>query len=208
MCTCRSFWNWGRVKIFCLFFVELVRRKGHFFRRIGSDNVFHEALAPKVGKEALLIASPEFPLREQKKAFERLTRDGIRPLWLAVGSAWTGLDINGEAWGIAKEQDNILTDLVVPALPYGVNQSVTHVHRRDMAPEIPWDKYHAYMLMKQALGRLVRRSGTPKNRRIFILDGRLTDPKMKGYTSDTRSLLLPYGDRVLTLENRGRNVRR
>ncbi len=169
---------------------------------------FREALAPKVGEEALLVASPEFPLREQKKAFERLTRDGIRPLWLAVGSAWTGLDINGEAWGIAKEQDNILTDLVVPALPYGVNQSVTHVHRRDMAPEIPWDKYHAYMLMKQALGRLVRRSGTPKNRRIFILDGRLTDPKMKGYTSDTRSLLLPYGDRVLTLEKRGRNVRR
>lgn len=169
---------------------------------------FFKSLLPEIGEKALLVASPDFPLREQKKEFERLTLSGVRPLWLAVGSAWTGLDVNGEALGMEKDRDNVLTDLVIPGIPYGTNQSVTHVHRLSSIPEVPWDKYHTYMLMKQAIGRLVRRSGTPRNRRIFILDGRLGNPKMAGYTSDIKSLLLPYGDRVLTLEKTGGNIRR
>ena len=77
---------------------------------------------------------------------------------------------------IPAEQDNVLTDLVIPRLPFGANQSLTHLWRVKHRPGVPWDLLDASFRFKQALGRLVRRQGLPANQRIFVLDGRLADP--------------------------------
>jgi CRISPR type IV-associated DEAD/DEAH-box helicase Csf4 len=117
--------------------------------------------------------------------FLRLSHKAIKPLWLAVGSAWTGVDIGGhDPWTdlfgetMKAADDNVLTDLVIPRLPFGTNQSLSHLLRMRISPSMPWDTLDASLRLKQALGRLVRRADLPKQRRIFILDARLTDPAM------------------------------
>ncbi|MBR8189106.1 type IV CRISPR-associated DEAD/DEAH-box helicase Csf4 [Burkholderia vietnamiensis] len=124
------------------------------------------------------------PLRRQVDKFLGMRRDGRRPLWLAVGSAWTGVDVGGhDPWSrlfdgekVPAGDDNVLTDLVIPRLPYGTNQSITHLWRMQNRPNVPWEILEAAFRFKQGMGRLVRRQGLPQNRRIFVLDGRLGDP--------------------------------
>ena len=135
--------------------------------------------------ERIVSAAPKVAIRTQSGAFMKLTlesREGLKPLWLAVGGAWTGVDIGGhdpwrEKYGteLAAEEDNVLTDLVIPRLPFGVNQSLPHLWRLRNSPTVPWDLLDAALRFKQALGRLVRRDKLPRNRRIHILDSRLGD---------------------------------
>jgi CRISPR type IV-associated DEAD/DEAH-box helicase Csf4 len=127
--------------------------------------------------------------RQQAKTFLTLTHEGKRPLWLAVGGAWTGLDLGGhdpyeELLGcpqLSPSNDNVLTDLVIPRLPFGTNNSMSHVRRVRMQRSFPWDLLDAAFRFLQGLGRLVRRRGLSANRRIWILDGRLggTDAKSR-----------------------------
>lgn len=120
----------------------------------------------------------------QAKEFLQLQDAGGKPLWLAVGSAWTGLDVGGheprEALlgkdPLPAELDNVMTDLVVTRMPFGANNSITHLRRVLMRPSIPWDMLDAAFRFRQALGRLVRRRGLPQNRQIWLLDGRLGEP--------------------------------
>jgi CRISPR type IV-associated DEAD/DEAH-box helicase Csf4 len=133
--------------------------------------------------ESIVSAAPELSLRTQSQNFLRVSHQGLKPLWIAVGAAWTGLDIGGhEPWEelfgaqIPANRDNVLTDLVIPRLPFRTNQSLTHMWRIRNAPNVPWDLLDAALRFKQALGRLVRRVGLPSNRRIHILDARLGDP--------------------------------
>lgn len=48
------------------------------------------------------------------------------------------------------------------------------------------------LLVQQALGRLVRRPGLSRNRRIFILDRRLADPSLAGWISPVRRVIDAY----------------
>ena len=136
---------------------------------------------------SLVQANPKHSMRTQTQMFMRLSHSGLKPLWLAVGSAWTGVDIGGhDPWAelfgspIKAQDDVVLTDLVIPRLPYGTNQSLSHLLRMRTSPAMPWDLLDASLRLKQALGRLVRRADLPKNRRIFLLDARVTDPAMEG----------------------------
>ncbi|MHB1201460.1 MAG: hypothetical protein ACYCZ6_18295 [Polaromonas sp.] len=137
--------------------------------------------------DSVVRAVAKVSVRSQAQDFLRHSQQGRRPLWLAVGSAWTGVDIGGhDPWRdlfgqeIAPEDDNVLTDLVIPRLPFGTNQSLSHLWRLRNSPNVPWDLYNASLLFKQALGRLVRRALLPANRRIFVLDARMGDPDQVG----------------------------
>jgi CRISPR type IV-associated DEAD/DEAH-box helicase Csf4 len=137
--------------------------------------------------DAIVSASPRVSMRSQAQAFLQLSHNAVKPLWLAVGSAWTGVDIGGhDPWRVLfgeelkAQNDNVLTDLVIPRLPYGTNQSLSHLWRIRNNPNVPWDLFDASLRFKQALGRLVRRESLPKNRRIFVLDARLGDQKQVG----------------------------
>ena len=136
---------------------------------------------------SLVVAQEGLSLQRQSEQFLTVNLAGSKPIWLAVGSAWTGLDIGGHEpmerllgrSKIPAEHDNVLTDLVIPRLPFGTNQSITHLKRRSMNPSMPWDLLDAAFRYLQGLGRLVRRKGLPKNRRIWVLDGRMDEPMAK-----------------------------
>lgn len=122
--------------------------------------------------DRLVTAKRDVHQVEQKRRFEALYAAGIKPIWLAVGGAWTGLNLVDNA--VPPEQDLMLTDLVIPRMPMRMNRSITHEMR---VASLGWTMEFSeiLMLMKQGIGRLVRREGILKNRRIFILDGRVYD---------------------------------
>ncbi len=144
---------------------------------------------------AVLSAQRQRSLSHQRAEF--FARRAERPIWLAVGGAWTGLDVNGDAIGLKAEEDNLITELVIPRLPFGTNRSLTHQTRMERTPGMPWDLLDAAMRTKQGLGRPIRREGLPHNRRFWILDGRLNDDDFAEYLAPIRRLLVRYPIRVL-----------
>lgn len=128
------------------------------------------------------IANTEDTLTEQRTKYLKLYHTGLKPLWIALGGAWTGLDVGGhdpykELFGesLPAEEDNVLTDLIIPRIPYGLNKSLTHAYRIEKSPAIPWELLDAIFRLKQGLGRPVRRPGLPANRRFFLADARIND---------------------------------
>ncbi len=112
--------------------------------------------------------------------FRALPGIGHRPVWLGVGSAWTGIDLSD--YKAEPAQDRLLTDLVITRLPVGLNRTITHDRRvqiagfRIIAQEALW-------MFRQGLGRLVRREGVQK-RQLWVLDGRIdgSEPWVKPFT--------------------------
>lgn len=100
-------------------------------------------------------------------------------MWLALGDACTGLDINGQNLHLPAANDNLLTDLVIPGC-----RSTCICHLRT----------HIACRLERSvgIGRLVRREGLPHNRRIFVLDGRLHDPKFENFLAPIKVLIGVY----------------
>ena len=49
---------------------------------------------------------------------------GHRPIWVATGGAWTGRDLRDRSVpGDRAGDDLLLTDMVIPALPFGTDRS-------------------------------------------------------------------------------------
>ena len=136
------------------------------------------------GKHRIIAASRGQSVSKQKKAFIESAAAGRKPIWLGLGAAWTGLDINGDEVGLAAENDNLLVDLVILKVPF------SNLEGTDISPGAA--ALEAGFRFKQGLGRLVRREGLPKNRRIMVLDGRLTDRSMAAYTYPIMQLLTVY----------------
>lgn len=116
---------------------------------------------------------------------ELIGKHGLRPVWLATGPAWTGLDLRQE--GVPAEEDFLLTDLVIANLPFGTNRSTTHAARMEWMRTAERDR--AALEFKQGIGRLVRREGVT-GRRIHILDPRVW--KMQPFYAPFRKILEPY----------------
>lgn len=131
-------------------------------------------------------------LAEQRRMFIEMASDGRRPVWFALGNAWTGLDVNGDDLALPAEHDNLLTDLVIPKIPFSLNRTMTHHHRAATQNKVPWELLDTSMRLKQGLGRLVRREGLPHNRRIFMLDGRVNDRQFDGYFSALNRIMGIY----------------
>jgi CRISPR type IV-associated DEAD/DEAH-box helicase Csf4 len=93
-------------------------------------------------------------------------------LWLGVGNAWTGIDMADKQ--APAEQDLLLTDVYIPRLPYGCNRTLTH-RRRVAALGFMVEVHETARMLKQGMGRLVRREGL-RHRHIWLADSRLTQP--------------------------------
>lgn len=111
---------------------------------------------------------------------------GLRPVWLALGAAWTGLDVR-EPEEVPPDQDLLLTDLVITRLPIGLNRSNTMLSRIDRIGFRPVAQ-EALLMLKQGLGRPIRRHGL-KGRNIWVLDGRLKIPGSR-YMADLSSMAM------------------
>ena len=73
----------------------------------------------------LIDQGPNESIARIKNTFVEMARKGIRPIWLATGGAWTGLDLTDE--GVTEPtEDNLLTDLVIVRIPLGRSRSVAH----------------------------------------------------------------------------------
>lgn len=140
-----------------------------------SAGSLYDELKPILGDDLILSSSTE-KIEVTTKAFIALSKREKKPVWLAVGQSWTGVDLSGRnLLELGQEydphKDNLLTDLVIPRLPFGLNQSVSHARRA---------KYYflneaneTIILLMQGFGRLVRAKGLPNNRRIHFLDQRV-----------------------------------
>lgn len=151
---------------------------------------------------SLVVANSDTKLQDQVAMFTQAQLTGNKTLWLAVGGAWTGVDINGSNFGITDPaEDNLLTDLIIVRLPFGMNRTITHQNRMERMPSVPWELLDTTMRFKQGLGRLVRTDGLPANRRIWMLDGRINDPGFINYLSPIHRVLGAYP--LVTLEAPG-----
>ena len=135
-------------------------------------------------------------LATDKADFTAKYQQGLKPLWLALGPAWTGLDLqHGDA-----DNDYLLADLIISRIPIGLNKSVTSDARASLNFNV--NTYEALLRLKQGLGRLIRRGGL-KHRRLFILDGRVTCESsfnstfMKQLVSDVYLLIGGYKNKVI-----------
>lgn len=118
--------------------------------------------------ELIYVQEKNRKLAVTEQAFREAHAKGQRPIWLALGAAWTGLnlrEINTEI------EDTLLTDLVIVCCPFGMNRTNTmnaRIEAKSMNPIIK----EALMMLKQGLGRLMR-DATQTDRNIWFLDGRI-----------------------------------
>lgn len=150
----------------------------------------HPELMPR-----LVVQSRHQRVSSCASQFKTLARAGQRPIWLATGAAWTGLDLADETISDKDaSHDVLLTDLVMPNLPFGLDKTTSHVSRVNRLG-FGIETVATQRRLRQGLGRLVRREGL-KHRRIWLLDGRLQHPAAVRYTTDLRRVLLGYIHRM------------
>ncbi|MFK5949533.1 MAG: helicase C-terminal domain-containing protein [Methylococcales bacterium] len=120
-------------------------------------------------------------------------RKGDRPVLIAVGRAWTGLDIVDNE--VKAECDHSISDEVILRIPFRTNRSSTHMAR---SRRYYFNEHSETALMlKQGMGRLKRREGVPE-KNLYILDSRLSanDPKTRTNTRLHRGLMKAYNKHV------------
>lgn len=139
-------------------------------------------LTGKIAANRLFLHTRGTTIQQLRGGFAAQAEAGKKPLWLACGAAWTGLDLMGQATDPAA--DFLLTDLVVTRLPFGFNRSSTHLarkHRVGFAVE----SLEVSLRLRQGFGRLIRREGVT-DRQIWMLDGRLQPGRGAHYDRFTR----------------------
>lgn len=144
-----------------------------------------ERLRPDFG-DALVVQSQDQRALSCAARYRALHKSGVRPLWLGLGSAWTGVDLSDSDKDAAD--DWLLTDVYVPRIPWGLNHSMTHIRRRQ-ALGMRVEAMEASRLLRQGIGRLVRRPGV-LGRRLVVSDCRVDTPS---HAAMRRMLLREYG---------------
>ena len=141
----------------------------------------------------LLTSRGSGSLRVLGEEFIQLGRESVRPVWLATGSAWTGLDLS-DHHALDPAEDFALTDLVVTRIPFGANKTAVHLAR---TKRLGFDVecMEAALRLKQGLGRLIRRAGVVE-RRIWVLDGR-SHSQQSGYFKRVFGPVFAYPNRRL-----------
>ncbi|PKO66935.1 MAG: hypothetical protein CVU22_14100 [Betaproteobacteria bacterium HGW-Betaproteobacteria-16] len=87
-------------------------------------------------------------------------------------------------------EDFLLTDLVLTAVPFGIERINTYMARfRKMG--FAAELVEVQRRLRQGLGLLVRREGV-QARRIWMLDGRLINPASSARFEDVRRPLKAY----------------
>jgi CRISPR type IV-associated DEAD/DEAH-box helicase Csf4 len=93
-----------------------------------------------------------------KKRFLDMATTARRPIWIATGVAWTGMDLG-----------DYVSDLVIPRLPFRLQHTmISKMRHRKWAGS----KNETAFMFRQGIGRLVR---TPcaRSKRLYVLDGRI-----------------------------------
>lgn len=102
--------------------------------------------------------------------YKALYRSGLKPVWLGLGAAWTGIDLSDE--DVPPQEDRMLTDLIITRMPLGISRTMMH-ERRVRIYGFSIVLQEAIWHLRQGLGRLVRREGVV-SKNLWILDSRLS----------------------------------
>ena len=141
-----------------------------------------ERLAPKFGTR-LILQTASNNTASCVSQYRDMYKAGIYPIWLGTGAAWTGIDLTDHE--AEPADDSMLTNLVVTRLPVGLNRSLTHERRVQIAG-FGISAQEGCWQLRQGIGRLVRREGV-KNRNLWVIDPRL-DSKLPWVASFLRVL--------------------
>lgn len=150
-------------------------------------------MEPRIGSN-LIVQRAHHRLADDKQEYLRLIAAGQKPVLLALGAAWTGLDLSTKPEP-APELDNTLTDLVIPLAPFGVNRTLTHRYRREKRGAYV-EAVAATIVFRQGIGRLVRRPGIHANRRLHFLDARMHDINWHSFLLPLLRVLRVYHRRI------------
>jgi ATP-dependent DNA helicase DinG len=112
--------------------------------------------------------------------YRERAQNGIRPLWIGLGGAWTGIDLSDNS--VPPEEDRLLTDLIITRIPWRLNRSITHLRRMNALKDA--ERMETLRLFRQGIGRLVRREGV-RDRKLHVLDPRIEE---KYYASFRKTL--------------------
>lgn len=113
-------------------------------------------------------------LRVIKTTFMQKLIAGERPILLATGAAWTGLDLDDPS--LDADDPRGLRLLFITRLPFGLVQSRTSrnlLAGGSTTTQVTTLVSEATLLLRQGLGRLIRRPGLAPCRHAFILDARI-----------------------------------
>lgn len=155
-------------------------------------NAVATALSEQLGERLVLQQRKGTTLPKARQVFRDLHAAGKRPVWLATGGAGTGLDLSDKRYGQPEVHlDLLLTDLVIPAVPFGSNRTQSHAAR--VAYNFGAEIASTSRLFRQWLGRLIRREGL-LHRHIWVLDGRLLQP------ASTHSFMTPFKNILMGYE--------
>ncbi len=110
----------------------------------------HEVLKAHLPPERLMAQASGEALSKNKAKYLALYHAGKRPVWLATGGAWTGLDLSD--FSVAPKEDQVISRLIVPKLPFNVPDEARDMNIFDSGHE-------SYFKLKQGFGRLIRRAG-------------------------------------------------
>lgn len=145
----------GGVLVLTSSFADIERVSGYLAHAgLGSDLMVHQR-----GMDV-------HALRE--RFIEESRRADSKPLMIATGAAWTGLDIHDQ------NQENLLTDLIILNTPIGVaDKNAASLRRLTSKGRFYELAHHATVLVRQSAGRLVRSPDTLANRRLHWLDARI-----------------------------------
>jgi len=151
-------------------------------------------ISQSIDSDLIVFPNGKLTIEQQKKCFMDNGKKNKKSIWLAVGSAWTGLDVNGKNIGVDDPLlDNIMTDLVIPKVPFGLNRTISHeMRRRNPYYGSSYEVLDTAMRFKQGIGRLVRREGLADNRRVWVLDSRLNSINLKGFLFPITQIINTY----------------
>ncbi len=166
---------------------------GTAYRDIESLAQALRAPARRIDQAVVLEQRPGVALEVLRAKFLAMAHQGQRPLLLAVGGAWTGLDLSDGS--IPAASDNVLTDLVILNAPIGTNRTISQVARRRAIGPLA-DIRQVVVTFRQGIGRLVRRENVTANRKIHFLDGRMYDPKSAKWMMFLHRALVSYSRRT------------
>lgn len=134
-------------------------------------------------KHPVLMHQPDMPLAALKRDYREHLLNGVRPILLGSGSAWTGFDLH---WA---DIPAAVTDLVLVNAPFGaVSKLVSHQKRGYLSAV-----YDMFVLVRQGIGRLVRNKlKEGEVRRVHWIDARIHIPENASWTRPIRQFFSKY----------------
>ncbi len=167
----------GGVLVLCTAYTDVRALENHLKETLG---------------ERLVAQTPGRRFQGFLSDFRRIHAKGLRPVLIGVGTAWTGVDLSDG--DVSPEQDFLLTDLVITRLPVNLNSSLSMQQRVTAMGLYPLVN-ETLLMLKQGLGRLIRRDGVT-SRHIWFLDGRVNASYrwngMQRLTAGARRMLRDY----------------